>query len=221
LDWLAIRFVEDGWSTKRMIRRIVTSRAYQLSSDDEAGFEVDPENRLLSHQNRRSLDAETLRDSWLRVSGELTEDGFGDPVRPGTKSEYDYVFPVGTRAVYLPVFRNELPDLYEVFDFPDPNLSRGQRTSSILPTQALFLLNNPFVLERAAATARRVQIEKPSDDERLEWLTLAYLGRHPLPAERDLVDRYLHTTGSAADRQERWQRVCQALMGSISLRYIE
>jgi hypothetical protein len=221
LDWLAIKFVEDGWSTKRMIRRIVLSRAYQLASLHEQDSDIDPENRLLAHQNRRAMDAETLRDLWLSVSGELTADGFGDPVRPGTKSEYDYEFPIGARAVYLPVFRNELPDLYEVFDFPDPNLSRGQRTSSTLPTQALFLMNNPFVLDRAAATARRVQRMKGNDDERLEWLTLAYLGRHPIPAERDLVDRFLHQPSSAPNPQGRWERICQALMGSISLRFVE
>jgi hypothetical protein len=221
LDRLAADFTGDGWSTKRLIRRIVLSRAYQLSSLPRAADQrLDPENRLLSRQNRRRLDAESLHDALLQVSGELSFPAGGDSVRPETKSEYGYPFEFGPRAIYLPVFRNQLPDLLAAFDFPDPNLSRGKRTSSTLSTQALFLLNNPFVLDRARRAAARVQTVSDIDSERLEWLAESCFGRGPSVAERELADRYLHADAQSSP-QARWERICQAFFGSVALRYVD
>ncbi|MEZ6068430.1 MAG: DUF1553 domain-containing protein [Planctomycetaceae bacterium] len=154
LDHLAATLQQDGWSLKRLIRRIVLTRAYRTSSvSGSQANRIDPENRWLSHQNRRRLNAEALYDAMLSLSGQLDLRQGGETVRPGTSSEYGYKFDHGRRAVYLPVFRNRLPELHQVFDFPDPNLSTGKRTTTTLSTQALFLLNSPFATARGEATA--------------------------------------------------------------------
>lgn len=224
LDHLAVQFVEGGWSTKQLIRAIVLSRAYRLSSERSAESKrVDPENRLLSHQNRRRLDAEALYDSILALSGRLDPTLGGDTVREGTKSEYGYEFDVGRRAVYLPVFRNRLPDLFTVFDFPDPNLSIGRRTVSTLSTQALLMMNSPFVMEQARMAAARLLAEPGIDDaQRLDLLYNRALGRPPSTSERQLATAFLQTARiDDASGQARWASLVQAVMASLDFRYIE
>ncbi|MCO6457176.1 MAG: DUF1553 domain-containing protein [Pirellulaceae bacterium] len=228
LDYLAARFIADGWSVKRLIRRIVLSRVYQLSSDEYPEAEaVDPDNRLLARAHHRRLDAEAIRDLVLSVSGEL-DLRFGGPAVPASvKSEFGYEFPEGRRSVYLPVFRNRLHDLFEVFDFADPNLVSGRRHTSTLPTQALYLINSPFIMQQAGAAARRLLDEAAMDSERLRLLYRRALGREPSAAERDLALGYLHSApaGQAAPDERRaeqaWATVCQALMASLDFRYLK
>ena len=219
LDHLALEFQADGWSVKNLIRSIVLSRAYQLSSERAPSESADPENRLLTHQNRRRLDAESLHDTMLFVSGELTFEMGGRTMREGAQ-EYGYTFDYGRRAIYLPVLRNQLPELFAVFDFPDPNLSVGRRTTSTLSTQALFMLNSPFVMDRANALAARSLEQEMSDDDRLAWLTETCFAREPLPDEQRLVDSFLKETGDLP-QQARWSQIAQAMLGSLSLRYLE
>ncbi len=224
LDYLAIRFVDGGWSVKGLIREIMLSRTYQLACDPlPANSSADPENRLLTHQNRRRLDAEALHDSILSVSGVLDLTAGGDTVRPDTKSEYGYRFDVGRRAVYLPVFRNQLPDLFAVFDFPDPNLSQGRRTTSTLSTQALFLMNSQFVAAEARRTAERLLAGEPDAHQRLDVLYERALGRLPDESERRLALEYLDKSETADGnmRLERWTGLCQGVIGCIDFRYIE
>ncbi|MCA9082224.1 MAG: DUF1553 domain-containing protein, partial [Planctomycetaceae bacterium] len=210
LDTLAIDFMEQGWSTKQLIRRLVLTRAYRLAVAPP--HPADPENRLLSRATARRLEAEALYDSLLLLSGELQFDLGGDTMRPGTKSEYGYQFDVGRRALYLPVFRNELPALFATFDFPNPNLSTGQRSVSTLSTQALYLLNNPFVEQRAAATATRLLDEFATTDERLEFLALQTLSRPFSPTEQQLLRSYLdQERGSGASEPEAWARLTHSL----------
>src|SRR5262249_47952388 len=105
LDWLASRFVEDGWSLKKLVRRIVLSHAYRQSSAcPESARAADPDNRWLSHANRRRLEAEEIRDTMLQVSGRLTRDLGGPTWRPGLTVDYGYQHTDTRRSVYAPVF---------------------------------------------------------------------------------------------------------------------
>jgi hypothetical protein len=165
LDFLASEFLASGWSTKDTIRRIVTSRAYQLTSRDEpAALAADPQNTLYWRQGQRRLEAEAIRDAMLAASGRLDlapgegsvvttigngEVGRGiDPDRRGSGSP--------KRSVYLPIVRGAVPESLQVFDFPEPSILTGQRDVTTVPTQALYMLNSEFVLEQSRAFAERL-----------------------------------------------------------------
>ncbi|MGE3805807.1 MAG: DUF1553 domain-containing protein [Gemmataceae bacterium] len=219
LDHLCGQFMAEGWSTKQLIRRIVLSRTYQLASGG-AVSNADPENRLLAYMNRRRLDAEAIRDTMLAVSGQLERNVGGPTIRKGTSSEYGYNFDDNRRSVYTPIFRNRLNELFEVFDFPDPNLVGGRRNVSTVPTQALFLLNNPFVMEQAKATAQNLLAKKElSDDQRVERLFQLALGRAPSPKEKTLAQATL-AKGDDKAALENWTRLCQAVLACIDFRYV-
>ena len=226
LDWLAVRFVEDGWSVKQTIRRIMLSRTYQQSSRaNPAAAKVDPENRLLSRMNRRRLDAEALRDAILAVSGQLDLTVGGPTIEPGTKSELEYQFNTVRRSVYVPVFRNNLLEIFEVFDFADPNLVIGRRNTSTLPTQALYLMNSPFAMEQAGFAAERLLAAPNLDDAgRIDRAYQLALGRPPTPRERELALEYLSDMDDEIEgstRAEAWAGLCQALFASIDFRYVD
>ncbi|MAX36617.1 MAG: hypothetical protein CME33_08620 [Gimesia sp.] len=225
LDHLALKLIDNGWSTKAMIREIVLSKTYQLSSHSSAEQrETDPDNRLLSHQNHRRLDAEAIRDTILLVSGKLDLSQQAQTIRPDTKSEYGYQFQNHFRSVYVPVFRNRLHDLLAIFDFPDPNLSVGRRNTSTLSTQALYLMNNPFVIEQAQNTAQRLLEKYPDDDAaRINALFRLSLGRLPSQAERNNTAAFLNQTDAqdSATELERWTACCQTIIACIDFRYIK
>ncbi|MED5586986.1 MAG: DUF1553 domain-containing protein, partial [Verrucomicrobiota bacterium] len=157
IDHLATGFMADGWSIKKLIRKIMLSRVYQLSSKSGTlQKKTDLENLLHWRQNRRRLQAEAIRDSILSVSGALDKKIGGPTIKAGTKTEYGYNFEGSRRSIYVPVFRNTMPEIMQVFDFADPNLVIGKRTTSSVPTQALFLMNNPFVRQQAKTAASRL-----------------------------------------------------------------
>jgi hypothetical protein len=222
LDYLALEFAEHGWSVKDLIRSIVLSRTYQLAgmTPPEARA-IDPENRLLSHANRRRLDAEALRDAILAVSGQLDPTSGGPSIRKGTASETGYVFDDTRRSVYTPIYRNRLLELFEVFDFADPNLVGGRRNVSTVATQALFLLNSPFVMEQARRAAQAALALTVDDEARLTRAYRTALGRLPTERERDVVTRFLSGKATSEQRQAGWERVYQALFASIEFRYVE
>ncbi|QDT30818.1 DUF1553 domain-containing protein [Thalassoglobus polymorphus] len=218
LDFLANEFIENGWSMKKLIRQIVLTRTYQLDSTLSSVSGQDPENRYLTHQNRKRLRAESIHDSLLSMSGELDPTPAGNSMRPGTRSEYGYKFDFGKRAVYLPVFRNRLPDLFTVFDFPDPNLSQGRRTSSTVSPQSLFLMNSEFVHIRSEETAKRVLAIEGDVPQRIEWLILTTLNRYPTSDEQRLFGDFL---GEDPESLEAWSQVCQVLFGSLDFRFVD
>ena len=243
LDYLARRFTDHHWSTKRLIREIVLSRTYRLSTaHDKQAAAADPENRLLWRMNRRRLDAEALRDAMLTVSGklDLTAGGPGviDPsvlkgVGTVTPTEYTYEFTDVRRSVYTPAFRNRTLELFEAFDFADPNTVAGKRNVSTVAPQALYLLNSPFVMDQAAAAAARLLSEEPStnDGARVERAFREALGRKPTDGEKAAVLAALVRDSKNADqsneasstdgRQAAWERVFQALFGCVDFRYLE
>ncbi len=227
LDYLAARFKALGWSTKQVIREIMLSRAYQLeSAASPAALRADPENRLLSHQNRRRVQGEVLRDTVLVLAGQL-EPKFGGPsMRPGTTAELGYEFREHWRSVYLPVFRDTPMDVLEVFDFADPNVVQGQRNVSTRSTQALLMMNSPFIIDRAQASAAELLAQPElSLGDRIDYVYQSALGRSPHSAERELSREYLQPWEKAAveprERLAQWTRFYQAVWSSIDFRYVD
>jgi hypothetical protein len=230
LDHLAIRFMEEGWSVKKLIREIVLSHTFQQSSGHNGhgnGFakpqaaDVDPENRLLWRYNRRRVDAETLRDGILAVSGQLDRAVYGDNIKKGTAVERDYQFEDTRRSVYTPIFRNRLLELFEVFDFPDPNIVAGRRNISTVPTQALYLMNSPFVMAQARRTAERLlETEEMDDARRLDVAYRNALGRLPTERERQIALAYLRAAETSEQRVAAWERLCQTLFACVDFRYV-
>jgi hypothetical protein len=223
LDNLAIRFMEDGWSIKSLIRRIVLSRTYRLSSvDDPHAHEADPENRLLWQMNRRRLDAECLRDTILQVCGQLQLVMSGRSFPEDLAVDYGYKETGNRRSVYVPVFRNALPEIFEVFDFADPSMVVGRRDVSTVAPQALFMMNHPFILEQSRHAARRLLAEPGLDDpRRIARAYMLALGRSPTDAERRIALRYLDAReGPDVTVEERWAGVFHALFASADFRYV-
>ncbi len=150
LDSLACSFIEDGWSTKQLVRTLVLSNTYRQASDDRpASAAIDPENQLLWRANRRRLDLEAMRDSLLVAAGRLDETLGGPSVELTTA-------PFSTRrSVYGFIERQNLPAYFRTFDFANPNTHTPERAQTVSPQQALFLLNSPFVIEQATHLAER------------------------------------------------------------------
>jgi hypothetical protein len=175
LDYLALRFQESGWSVKKLVREIVLSHAYQLSSTfEEKNFAADPENTLVWHATKRRLDAECMRDAMLAVSGDLqytppvgstvalAGDGPIGPRRGRGVSEATIEGETNTRSVYLPIVRDLLPEALALFDFAEPSLVTGARETTNVPSQALFLLNSAVASSRAERFGERVVAGYPA-----------------------------------------------------------
>ena len=164
LDTLAVSFMDHGWSVKQLIRQIVLSRAYQLASTHDArNFEADPDDVLVWRMSKKRLEAEAVRDAVLCASGELiVEPPVGSAVAlagegvVGPNRRFNQDGQNLHRAVYLPVVRDQVPESLAIFDFPDPSLVTGQRARTSGPSQALYLMNNPFVIRQAEAAGQRV-----------------------------------------------------------------
>jgi hypothetical protein len=191
LDYLATEFVRDGWSAKRLIRRLVLSSAYRMSSTpDPAAEKADPTNQLLHHFRLKRLEGEAIRDAMLAVSGRLDRTAGGPPVpihltpfldgrgRPDKSGPLDGD---GRRSLYLAVRRNFLPPMLLAFDTPIPFSTVGRRQVSNVPAQALILMNDPFVHAQAEAWAKRV-LDMPAG-ERVRGMYLAAFGRPPTDEE--------------------------------------
>ncbi len=175
LDTLCLQFMDAGWSTKNLIRKMVLSRAYQLSSAfDESAHTADPENALHWRMSPRRLDAESLRDAMLSAGGMLdlappkasAVARAGDTTVGGARfqgfGEAQLNADSHHRSVYLPQVRDVTPDALEAFDFPDPSLVTGQREVTSTASQALFLLNSDFARLRARELAGRLQRWQPA-----------------------------------------------------------
>ena len=269
LDYLAIRFVQSNWSVKSLIRDIVTSRAYRLSSTwDQQRFEQDPDNLHFARGSARRIDAEVIRDAMLAASGQLDLDrprgsmmstfvssliGPTGPVgmvmAPGTTPQNNMPAPgplgrrplaqagiqalrgraagtnmfdasVSYRSVYLPVARSLLPRSLEVFDFAEPSMVIGQRETSNTPAQALYLLNNAFVIEQSDALARRLQQSADSPSQQIELAFELVFCRSPDTNEVAASLQFLEDTTQSQNRQIALSAFCQALFASAEFRYV-
>jgi hypothetical protein len=220
LDHLAAEFIADGWSVKQLLRRMVLSRTYGLSTaDDAAALAADPENRLLWRMNRRRLEAENVRDAILSASGRLDLTTGGSTVPTGLSSDYDVRYTGLRRSVYVPVLRNSLPELFEVFDFADPSMVVGARHTSTVAPQALFLLNHPFVMEEARHTAERLLREAGANaTDQIQLLYRLTLGRPPTEAELQLATHFL--AYAETEPTEALAQLAQALFASLDFRHV-
>ena len=238
LDYLARRLVDSGWSIKDLVRTIILSRTFAMSSHhDDNAHALDPENQLLWRAHRRRLDPEALRDAMLSAAGELDLAPMGSSVWylgdqatavGDNKVRRRTDFPC--RSVYLPVIRNDLPELFDVFDFADPHTTTGMRSETTVATQGLFILNNDSVMAAADATARRllaaaktgepeVRIDKmferllnvrASSDEQDELRAFIGKMQQRLTAHKD-ADAELHA----------WSMACHALFASSRFQILE
>ena len=235
LDNLAVKFVADGWSVKKLVREIVLSRTYrQASTYDPADFKVDPDNRLLWRAAKRRLDAEAIRDAMLAVSedldaarptGSLVAKVIGD--RPISLIGLDQRVPADLdgskhRSVYMPVLRDRLPDVLDLFDFAEPSLVTGDRATTNVPVQALYLINSPFVRERARSLADRLARET-DDEARIHSAFLLCFGRAPDEDEAKRAASFLERGKDGNDKQARQvlANFCQALLATAEFRNLD
>ncbi|NUN97556.1 MAG: DUF1553 domain-containing protein [Candidatus Omnitrophica bacterium] len=187
LDHLAARFVEEGWSIKKLHRSILLSSAYMQSSAKRPEAEaLDPENRLLWRQNRRRLDFEAMRDSLLAASGKL-DLTMGGPSVQITDPPF-----TARRTVYSLVDRQNQPGVLRNFDFANPDAHSPARFRTTVPQQALFFLNSPFAIEQARALIARPEVASTTRaEERVRRLHHILFQREPTPEETDLASRFL------------------------------
>ena len=238
LDTLAVKFMSDGWSIKKLVREIVLSRTYRQSSAyrDDA-FRTDPENRFLWRASKRRLDAEAIRDAMLVVAGELdTARPVGSLVatkigdRPISLIGLDPNIPADLdgskhRSVYLPVLRDRLPDVLDLFDFAEPSLVTGDRETTNVPVQALYLMNSPFVQSRSTALAARVQRETDSHDRQISHAFLLCFGRIPDAEETKLATAFFKqkqvSNGEEKQYRQLFATYCQALLATAEFRNLD
>jgi hypothetical protein len=232
LDWLAVRFVEGGWSLKGLHRTIVLSSTYRMSSnDDPRAASVDPDNRLYHHASVRRLEAEAIRDSLLAVSGGMDRTMGGSLLHVGNRQYlFDHTsrdqtdYDSARRALYLPVIRNNLYDVFQLFDTTDATVSNGDRATTTVATQALFLMNSNLVRQSATRLAALLLARPGLDDERR--IELLYQTAYARPAtekevqrgrsviagfEKTIADRSKNETDR---RLEAWTWLCHAVLAA-------
>lgn len=186
LDNLAIKFMANDWSVKKLIREIVLSQTYQRASTfDKSNFKIDPENKSLWRANPRQLDAESLRDAMLAISSLLkTERPLGSEVAAIGDAKIGRVFDKNSfkklnvhRSVYLPIVRDSVPDSLALFDFADPNATQAQREATNVPSQSLYLMNNDYVTYLSQHMAVELSKQHQSTIDQVRHAFLAAYGR--------------------------------------------
>jgi hypothetical protein len=225
LDCLATRFVEDGWSIKKLHRRIMLSSTYRMSSDhNDAAVQGDPANRLYSRAPILRLEAEPMRDAMLFVGGrlDLSTGATGGPAITHVKNReflFDHTSKDGTtydttrRSVYLPVVRNHLYDFFELFDFPDSAVSQGDRPTTTVAPQALLAMNSPLIWECAGKLAEG--FDANAIEASVQKLYARALGRPATSEEVARIGVMIRTNG-----KDVVQRICQAILVSNEFMYI-
>ena len=231
LDYLAHRLIESNWSIKQLIREIVLTRTFALSSrDDDSNHDIDPENLWMWRANRRRLDPESLRDAMLMAAAKLD-------VRPMDSSVWylgDQATAVGAnknrrrtdfpnRSVYLPVIRNDLPEVFDVFDFADPHATTGMRPSTMVATQGLYFLNDELVLAASRSIAQRLfRCDETSEvDQRVSMMFRLILGVDATQQEQATTRSFiaavktkLVAAGQDDAELQAWAMACHALLAS-------
>ena len=238
LDHLAVQFRENNWSVKSLIRSIVLSRTYRLSSiSTAAGTAADPDNSLFWRMNHRRLDAESIRDAMLAASGQLDH----TPRRKSAVAEIGDVN-IGRnanvdrrlnelnrhRSVYLPIVRNRLPEMLRLFDFAEPSIIVGRRDVTTVPAQALFLLNSNFVLELSDRMAEQLLASGNDESARVRQAYRLSLSRTPseteISAAMDLVRDTIASLPDGDDDRKQlqaWSGLCQSLLACAEFRYLQ
>jgi len=229
LDHLASTFMNDGWSMKKLIRNLVLSHAYQLDSTfDRKSFEADPDNALVWRMSPRRLDAECLRDAMLTIGGQLniapplgsvvasTGEGPTNRARLGGNSIAVAINDPrnSQRTVYLPIIREQLPELLTLFDFPDPNGVAGERATTNVPAQSLYLMNNPFVIRQSEAAADRLLASTGDDAEHVKRAFETFFSRPPTEKESKAALEFIESYAKRSTNRSAWAAFTQALFAS-------
>ena len=227
LDHLATRFMAENWSIKQLVRRIVLSRAYQLSSRTTPDLlKHDQENRLLARHHRRRLDAESFRDSVLVASGQLDL----TPPEGSLVQHRDILVnlagnlhqPSKHRSVYLCYLRNSPPPSLAAFNLPEFNTVTGKRDRTTVPGQALYLYNNPFLIEQSRHLANILLANANDDSERIRLAYLKILGRNPDKVEAEEASKLVASFNEENDdSQTIWSGLSQALLITNQFRYVD
>jgi hypothetical protein len=238
LDYLATQLVREGWSLKQLIRTIMLSRTYQMSSQTQAqATALDPTNQWFHHRPLRRLEAEAIRDAILTVSGRLDRQLYGPSVpvhltpfmqgrgRPKVQGPLDGD---GRRSIYLTVRRNFLSPMMLAFDTPQPARPMGRRNQSNVPAQALILMNDPFVAQQSLNFAKRLLQHEPDVNRRIDQLYLRTLARPPQAPERAAVHQFLtrESTPIILDSDKNiteegiWTDLCQVMFNLKEFIYI-
>lgn len=237
LDHLAQRFIAHRWSVKAMIREIMSSRVYQLSTThDAAAHEIDPANRLHWRMNRRRLDADAIRDSLLMISGQLVLDPPQPQIHPRGKDTRIKTMDSGSmaklfgptdrhRTVYRPIMHEIVPTDLSVFDFPEPELVTGRRSITTVPTQALFMMNSDLVVKHAQKTAQRLLADSSDDQDRVRQAYRLMLAREATEDEITEAIAFISAYPPAAPAEKNkelaaWSAFCQTLFASAEFRYL-
>ncbi|WP_010586705.1 PSD1 and planctomycete cytochrome C domain-containing protein [Schlesneria paludicola] len=233
LDHLATRFVREGWSTKSMIRSLVLSRTYQMSSHPTPADAPDPNNELWHRMPIKRLQGEIIRDSLLAVSGQLDPKLFGPSVpihltdfmqgrgRPGASGPLNGD---RRRSIYISVRRNFLSPMMLAFDTPSPFSTVGRRTVSNVPAQALILMNDPFVVEQAHAWAMSALVDaNATDTQRIHQLYLTAFARKPSAVEVSDAIGFVNAQGvkTVESQREAWSHLCHVLFNVKEFVFIE
>ncbi|MCB1097001.1 MAG: DUF1549 domain-containing protein [Verrucomicrobiae bacterium] len=236
LDHLAKTLIDSGWSIKALVREIALSRSFALSSEyDAAAHEIDPDNRLMWRAHRRRLDPEALRDAMLMAAGQLdlspmgsSVSYLGDQATAVGKNEVRRRTDFPNRSVYLPVIRNDLPELFEVFNFANPHATTGARPNITAATQGLFLLNDDMVMNAAEATAKQLLASPETSESRIDHMFRQILGLNPDDAERtELLDFVAKTESRLASEGDdnaslrAWSTACHALFSTSRFQFID
>jgi hypothetical protein len=243
LDWLAHRFIESKWSIKAMHRLIMLSSVYQMASTTDANATdtkaaaIDPENRLHGRANVRRLEAEAIRDNLLAVTG-LLDRSMGGTLLHVKNREYFFdhtskdttKYDSRRRSLYLPVVRNNVYDVFQLFDFPDPAVSNGDRATTTVPTQALFFMNSDWVAqlceEWAGALLKNGQ---QADAGRIDLIYRQAYARSPTAQEVEGamslmrgVEAALSRTEPMAERRrvQAWASLCQTIVSANEFIYV-
>lgn len=224
LDYLADRFVQEGWSLKRLMRGLVLSNTYRMASQaDLAADRADPDNRLWHRMQLRRLEGEAIRDAMLAISGRLDPKMYGPPV-PVYLTDFQQgrgrpasgpLDGAGRRSLYIAVRRNFLSPMMLAFDTPIPFSTVGRRTVSNVPAQSLILMNDPFVHQMAELWARRVLSRPGEAKERIADMYQSAFGRSPSAAELagclEFLDRQAKLTEARPDDPRVWTDLAHAL----------
>lgn len=223
LDHLTRQFIADGWSTKRLLKRLLLTRTFRQSGEASAkAAELDPDNRLLHHYATRRLEAEAIRDSLLSVSGRLDASLFGRPINPRRFVEDSkkrlFSGPIdgnGRRSIYLEVSIMDRSKFLQSFNAPDPKLPTGQRDVTSVPAQALVMLNDPFVVKMAEHWAGKlVKDDSESVESRVEAMFIHALGRPPNEQESirwSTLARGFAKSGDVLQDRQAWQHTAHTL----------
>ena len=236
LDWLTAEFIASNWSIKHLHRVMMTSRVYQLSSISQSEKpQIDPDNSLLWRYTRRPLDAESMRDAMLAVSGNLDHSKAQSHPFPDVNTwgftihhPFHAVYQSNHRSVYLMQQRNHRNPYLELFDSADPNVSIGKRQPTVTPTQTLFLMNSKFVHDQANALAQRILNAAKTTEQRLQLAFEIVHGRQPSDSDFQAAIEFVTTYNEQSPRPnppasqlEIWSGLSRVILTSNSFLFVD